>query len=494
MEDTLIQKLRFWRKEVAQKNGVDLFRVLPNKVLEDIARLKPKHKDELLAVKGIREKKFEKYGNDVLALIREHSGEYVQEAPQEEQEKDKVYSVSDYLDAVNYQLSQIQGAVRGEVSSISFRNGHAYFSIKDTRDESLLNCFMWARNYEMSGIELVEGMEIIVNGVLEVYKPYGKLTFKASMVELVGEGALKKAYEALKRTLDQEGLFAPERKKPIPQFPHRIGLITSRNGAVINDFMSNIGKFGYNIVFVDSRVEGASAISDLLSAVDYFSDKNIDVLVMIRGGGSLESLQAFNNEMLVRKVASLPMPVICGIGHDKDKPLVTMVADLECSTPSIVAATINKSWERALDKLEAYEKTILFTYEEWVRGSLYTLENTSARIWEFYQGIFRMFENKEQDIKNNLSHIHHSIRQEAHKIQRLGGLLKAGFENGMSRVKKELDIFEKGITQANPERLLKLGYSITTLHGKVLRSTSQIKKGDVLISKFADGSVHSKAQ
>src|SRR5690606_8103527 len=113
--------------------------------------------------------------------------------------------------------------------------------------------------------------------------------------------------------------------------------ITSRDGAVIGDFNTNVGKFGYEIIFMDSRVEGAAAIADLISAVEYFEDKDIDVLVIIRGGGSLESLQAFNNEMLIRKVANLKIPVICGIGHDKDMPLLSYVADKAVSTPTAVA-------------------------------------------------------------------------------------------------------------------------------------------------------------
>jgi exodeoxyribonuclease VII large subunit len=536
MSDKILQKLRSWRKDTADKTGVELFRVLPNKVMEDIARLKPSCKEDLLAVKGIREKKFEKYGRDILSIIQVCAGgEY--KIQDENQKEDKIYTVSDYLDVINSKLSQLGAVIKGEVSSINLRNGHAYFSIKDNNDESLLNCFMWARNYEMCGIELVEGMEVIIHGMPEVYKPYGKLSFQTNLVELVGEGALKKAYEELKKKLEQEGLFAEERKKPIPEFPHKIGLITSRDGAVIGDFNTNIGKFGYDIIFMDSRVEGAAAISDLISAVDYFENKDIDALVIIRGGGSLESLQAFNNEMLIRKVANLKIPVICGIGHDKDIPLLSYVADKAVSTPTAVAQVLNKSWERALDKMDFYERTIISKYEEELKDGRHKLENASIKIKDFYreifrmfgdyelsiknivsnfgyvlrsnrerlgkasfeignfyQGIFQKFEQYRKNIKNSIISISHTIRHEKYKIKKLGELLVVRFRDGLSRTNKELHNFEKELNQSNPERQLKLGYSIATLNGKVVRSISQIKKGDILLSKLGDGSVQSKTQ
>jgi len=494
MNQGVEQKLKAWRRDIANRTGVELFRVFSNKVLEDIARLKPMCKEDLLAIKGIREKKFGLYGEDILAIIQECVGGYQSEMPKETTKTDQIYTVSSYLDILNSKLSQTGAVIKGEVSSINLRNGHAYFSIKDKGDGSLLNCFMWANNYEMCGIDLVEGMEIIVHGTPEVYKPYGKLSFRTSVIELVGEGALKQAYDALKMKLEVEGLFAEERKKPIPQFPQKIGLITSRDGAVINDFMSNIGKFGYNVIFVDSRVEGAAAISDLISAVDYFSDKDIDVLVIIRGGGSLESLQAFNNEMLVRKVADLNVPVICGIGHDKDKPLITMVADMGCSTPSIVAATINKSWERASGRIDFCENNIIRTYGEILMDVKYDLRETSSRIKDFYQKIFRKFEQHEQSIKNLFISISFALERNREKLDKMPKTLHYYFKKIVADTFRIIDNYESSLNQSSPERQLKLGYSITMLKGKVVKSVSEIQKGDILESKLGDGKIQSLVQ
>ena len=346
MNQEIIQKLKEWRAKKAREENVELFRIFQNKTLEDFAALLPRNKDELLAIKGIREKKFQKYGQEVLSIIAESIGGHEIKKDLKVDEtlsiKEKIYSVSNFLDIINSNLAKIQVCIKGEISSVDFKK-HAYFSLKDKNDESVVNCFMWSDDYQMVGIDLKEGMEIIVRGYAEIYKPAGKFTFRVSSIELVGEGALKKAYDALKKKLTEEGLFELERKRPMPNLPIKIGLITSRTGAVIHDFQSNLGRFGYEIKFYDSRVEGAQAVKDLINAIRYFKNKPIEVLVVIRGGGSLESLQAFNNEVLVRKIAEFEKPVICGIGHDKDIPLSALAADLLVSTPTAVTTVLNRS-------------------------------------------------------------------------------------------------------------------------------------------------------
>lgn len=503
MNESLLQTLKNWRMLTATKKGVELFRILPNKVLEDIVRLKPTSKEELISIKGIQEKKFQEYGREIIEMVKNFSkidsaSETIEtvglfERPTESP-TGEIFSVSQYLDTLNDKLFEARAIVQGEVSSLSFRNGHAYFAVKDKTDESLLNCFMWANNYALSGVELQEGLEVLIHGVPEIYKPYGKLSFKTELVELVGEGALKKAYEELKKRLEQEGLFDDARKRPIPDFPHRIGLITSRDGAVINDFMSNIGQFGYEIIFMDSRVEGAMAINDLLKAVDYFSDKDIDLLVIIRGGGSLESLQAFNNENLVRRIANFPKPVICGIGHDKDEPLANFVADLKCSTPSIVASSINKSWDRAKDQLSILERTLLFYFEEKLTEKIRFIENKTFQFENFYREIFQRFESARQKIKfggekisQTFSHLKYSLNGSAKN-------LKIIFENTLSRTGKELENFEKIIRRNNPERQLELGYSLIKINGKLLRSVEEAKTGDKIVAVVKDGELESKIE
>src|SRR3989344_6138750 len=173
------------------------------------------------------------------------------------------FSVSSYLDFLNIQLSEHEARIQGEISSVDIRERVVYFSIKDSIDGSVMSCLMWKRNYDFNGIEFEPGMEVILEGVPDIYKLSGRLSFKTSSVELVGEGALKKAYDKLKNKLNSEGLFLKERKKEFPELAGKIGLILSETGEVINDFLPTLGKHGFKIKMIDSRVEGSEAISDL---------------------------------------------------------------------------------------------------------------------------------------------------------------------------------------------------------------------------------------
>ncbi len=493
----MLKKIKAWRVAASKRENVELYRILHNQTIEDIAAILPQNKEEFLSIKGIGEKKFNKYGDEMLSIIKKCINEKRQNEaikPEGAQEdKKKVYSVSDFLDLVNSSLRQMETAIKGEVSSVKFQN-HLYFSLKDENDESVINCFMWAGDYEMCGIEIEEGMEIVIHGFPEVYKPFGKLSFKTSAVELVGEGALKKAYDELKKNLEKEGLFSKERKKMLPHYPRRIGLITSRDGAVINDFLNNIGRFGYKINFVDSRVEGIMAVKDLINAVKYFQNNPVDILVIVRGGGSLESLQAFNNEALIREVVDSPMPVICGIGHDKDIPLLSYAADKAVSTPSVVAREINKSWERAIDKLDYYENNIIRTYSELLKDARYNLENTSSQFRDFYQAIFERFEKCEQDIKKYFYQIEYNLRQKKEQLMKFPQIFGNYFNKLITDVKKIIDSYEKILSRNNPKRQLKLGYSIITKNGKVVKSASQVREGDALVSKLGKGKVKSEAK
>lgn len=447
MDSDLLKKLKAWRRNAANLEGVEPFRVFANKVLENIAEVKPTNREELLAIKGIRDKKYAKYGVEILAIINgKGSAEPFIDLPNTETEK--ALSVSAYLDFLNRQLRKCQARVQGEISSVDMRERVVYFSIKDSEDESVLNCLIWKSDYALSGIDFEAGMEVILEGIPDIYKPSGRLAFKALSVELVGEGALKKAYDQLKKKLDAEGLFLEERKKGIPEFPQKVGLITSEAGAVIHDFLTNLGRYGFHIKFMNSRVEGQPAVREIVSAIDYFSDKDIDVLVIIRGGGSLESLQAFNNEALVRKIAGFKAPVICGIGHDKDIPLASLAADKAVSTPTAVTTILNRSWEKVINDISAAEKEMVYKYQR----ALDVAINTLFSLPQFLlSSLKREFENKSKMLNN---------------------------------AEKQLQIFD-------PSRQLRLGYSIVSVSGRVVKTVTQVNVGEELDIKVSDGNIES---
>ena len=492
MDDNLLQKLKDWRRDVAEKEGVDLFRVLSNSAIEAIASLKPKKKEELVSIKGIKERKFEKYGTTILALV---SGLDNPSDAQEKVEENMPYTISGYLNFLNTEFKKYKARVQGEISSLDIRDGYLFFSLKDKDDEGTLSCFMWKSNYELCGIFLEVGMEVIIDGFPEIYTPSGRFNFRVSGVELVGEGALKKAYDQLKQKLEKEGLFSDERKKPIPDFPQRIGLITSESGAVIHDFLNNLGKYGYHISFVNSRVEGQIAVRSLISAIEHFNGESIDVLVIIRGGGSLESLQAFNNEALVRKIAGFKVPVICGIGHDKDVPLASLVADKKVSTPTAVTTILNRSWEKVVNDILTIEKDIFYKYQRALDNALRLVESISDNLMIFFNDIFQLFENLRHAVKNNLSQINYALKDTGKTLSLLSQSLLSKFQKELEHKNMILSDTEKQLKAVDPIRQLALGYSIVSIAGNVVKTKKQVSVGnevDIMVSDGTIGSIINK--
>lgn len=386
--------------------------------------------------------------------------------------QEDVISVSEYLNKLNAILKGEKAKIVGEVSELKMYEGKSYlfFSLRDKKDGSVITCIMFKNDYRISGVELRDGLEIIITSTPEIYKPNGKLTFKVEMVELVGEGALKIAYDKLKIKLETEGLFAQSRKRELPDFPHRIGVITSKTGAVIHDFNTNLGKFGFQILFVDSRVEGALALKDLLSAMEILKDKNLDVLVIMRGGGSLESFLAFNNETLVRAISDFPSPVLTGIGHDKDVSLVALASDKNVSTPTAVANLLNSSWNEALSTVRLSEEKIF--------GRFLSLLDT--------------FRKAEQTLLSAVSRIESSIGRVSDNIESKAKELFRGFSLSITNTGELLTQTAKVIETGNPLRQLARGYSIVKSGGKILKSIKGIKKGDRLETLVSDGIIHSQ--
>ncbi len=384
--------------------------------------------------------------------------------------ENKIFSVSEFITLLNIGLNKSQVKMIGEVSELKINSsGHVYFVLKDKKDGSIMNCAIWKHKYAIYGIALEEGMEIIVFGHPNIHKTYG-FSFITEAIELAGEGTLKKQYDELKKKLTAEGLFAEERKRPLPLYPQKIGLITSKNGKVLGDFLSNIGKFGFKIKMIDSRVEGQEAVADLLSAIKTFRKEDIDLLAIIRGGGSMESLMPFNNELLVREVANFPNPVIVAIGHDKDEPLIDFVEDVSVSTPSIVAITISQSWNDLALFLEKQERDIFSRYQE-IFDNFGTMERK-------IMVSFESFKNALLNTKNSLKdYLDSSL---------------AGFKSLLSVIDQKLAEAGKAVFLNNPERQLKLGYSIARCGGKIVRSVKSVKLGDDLDIRVVDGNIVSE--
>lgn len=365
---------------------------------------------------------------------------------------EKVFSVSEYIEYLNASFGEYGVRIVGEISELKIHSasGHVYFTIKDKIEEAVLDAILWRRTYRMYGIPLEPGMEVILTGAGNIYPKSGRFSFIASSVELVGEGALKKAYDALKAVLEREGLFAPGRKRALPEFIHRIGVISSKEGAAIGDFTANLGRYGFEILFMDSRVEGQSALIDLLAAARTMRKQAIDVLVVIRGGGSLESLQAFNNEQFVREVADFPVPVIMGIGHERDVPLAALAADVMVSTPTAAAHRISGSWDEAFERIRAFMSII-------------------------------------DTVETNIERVRDRISMSWNEIA-------GAFQGAVENTQRRLDSAGRTALLNDPMRQLRLGFSITRRGNRIVKNAGDLKLGDILETQFEAGQIRSRVQ
>ncbi|MEK7150471.1 MAG: exodeoxyribonuclease VII large subunit [Patescibacteria group bacterium] len=531
MDDNLLRKLKDWRQTRASAEGVPLFRILSNKALEDIAGLKPSSKEELMKVNGIKDKRFDKYGLSLLNIVNDDTN-FID--AKEEGADGKPLSISEYLNLLNGKLILCQAKICGEISSLDIRNSALYFSLKDSIDGSAINCLMWKSAYMLCGINFEIGMEIILEGYPDIYKSTGRLSFKTSSAELVGEGTLKKQYELLKAKLQKEGLLDISRKRPLPNFPQKIGLITSKSGAAIGDFQMNLGRYGFKVTLIDSRVEGQLAVRELLSAIRSFERRDIEVLVLIRGGGSFESLLPFNNEILAREVAKFPVPVLVGVGHERDISLIGLVADIAVSTPTAVAQTLNEPWQEAIAEVQLNRQKLLSKFTSVLAKNRADIQGGFQTIKEYFRGIFENFNNTEQaflrgmtvfrarifelkkqmerfptvtrrEMKNLFNQSRErvlvALRAPINYLTRAIRLVSMGirfdtarqiFEGSISNARNSLISLEKLLETNNPERQLKLGYSIVRIGNAVARSIKNIKKGDIAQIQMQDGTFKSE--
>jgi exodeoxyribonuclease VII large subunit len=384
---------------------------------------------------------------------------------------DRVFTVSQFIDLLNQKIKPLAAKILGEVSEAKLGpTGHMYFSLKDEKTGHVISCAIWRSRYEMFGVNLTVGLKIIASGHAEVYAPSGRLSFICDTIELAGEGALKKEYDKLLKKLAGEGMFDPERKRAIPAMAKLIGVITSKQGAVIHDFLNNLGRFGFMIEMIDSRVEGQSAVNDLLASIKTFKKRGIEVLVIIRGGGSLEAMLAFNNELVVREIAAFPVPVIAGIGHDKDVPLASMAADMAVSTPTAAANLLTRSWAEAEGSLERQRTAIIEGYKNALNGAAFALARHAQT--------FRSFRYVLKEARTLLDGVLSKI---------LAQIRLAIFGSG-----QQLVYLEETLAAKNPEHQLKLGYSIVKARGKILRSIKGIRPGETIEINVSDGSINSQ--
>ncbi len=292
-----------------------------------------------------------------------------------------VYSVSELIRRLNLDLFKYNDiSVEGEVTNyVRSAAGHLYFTLKDARSQ--IRVVFFAASARFLRFRIENGLQLIVRGRLTIYEAKGEFQLNAVSAEPAGLGALQLAFEQLKKRLAEEGLFDPARKKPIPMLPQRIAVVTSPTGAAIRDILNVLGRRfeGLSLQIYPVRVQGATAAREIAAAIGHLSRwKQHDVVLICRGGGSLEDLWAFNEEVLARAVADCEIPTISGVGHETDFTICDFVADLRAPTPSAAAEIVIRAKSEICTQIDHMVRRVRHVVESRVRNYRHELRHLAS--------------------------------------------------------------------------------------------------------------------
>lgn len=378
-----------------------------------------------------------------------------------------ILTVSQFLEQVNGIIAG-EFVIEGEVSQYKVSQGKwVFFDLKD--DRSVVNCFAVLFNLHTP---LEDGMKVRIVGYPRIHEKSGRFSVTVQKVELVGEGSLKKAYLLLKEKLNKEGLFAPERKRALPFLPEKIGVIASRDSAAFGDFKRILNNRwgGLEIQLYHVTVQGESAEKEISEAFEYFNNNGdiAEVIVLIRGGGSLEDLAAFNSETVVRAVYGSKIPVICGVGHERDETLADFAADKRASTPSNAAEIVVPDRKDFFNQLD------------------FSLDNIFGNLEHALTKMRRQTEQGFYIISSQFEKPLNQGRMIVEKINNLWEVLK----NNLIRRQEFVLSSERLFNNVNPRQVLKRGYSIARdAKGKIIRSSAAVDIGGEIVVELSEGNI-----
>jgi exodeoxyribonuclease VII large subunit len=378
--------------------------------------------------------------------------------------------------------------VEGEISN--FRpapSGHMYFTLKD--GEAQLPVVLFRRQALLLRFRPEDGLQILVRGRVSVYEQRGQMQLVAEFMEPVGAGSLQIAFEQLKARLQKEGLFDPERKQPLPTFPRCIGVITSPTGAVIRDFLNVAGRrhAALQVDIYPSSVQGETAALEIAAGIAFFNQsRSVDVIVVARGGGSLEDLAPFNSELLARAIAKSLLPVVSAVGHETDFTIADFVADLRAPTPSAAAELLTEAQHKVEERLEQLHRRLnhacrylLMRAQE--RYARLSAPATFARI----RNSIARRQQRVDELQYQLDAAwHRQSRQLTEKLQKLEGrLLRQDVSHRMRMVRERLATLDGRIARAQQQMLLRAKARHTAAEGKLqtLSPLAVLNRGYALV-------------
>lgn len=381
-----------------------------------------------------------------------------------------VIEINTYLRELLESDSTLQDVwVQGEVSNLSTpKSGHMYFTLKDA--QASLRCVMW-RNQVLQQTRLPQNGEAVeVHGSISVYEAGGQYQLYADQIRPAGEGLLYQEFIRLKNQLEAEGLFDPERKRPIPTAPRIIGIVTSPTGAAIRDMLNTLRR-RYplaQVVIASAAVQGEAAPGEIVSAIQRLNQfAKPDVILVGRGGGSLEDLWAFNSELVARAIVASKTPIISGVGHETDFTIADFVADLRAPTPTAAA-------ELAAPDRQEIRGILLERQDSLLR---HVQEALDERRWALQQQASRL--ERESPVSKLAS-----ARQQIDELQRRG---ERSMQHHIQLLHTQLDGTTQELAALSPRNVLRRGYAVVSTQDKLVKSARDVRTGDPLRVQVSDG-------
>jgi len=408
--------------------------------------------------------------------------------------------------------------IQGEISSFTAHSsGHWYFTIKDKN--SSLSCVMFKFENQNILFEPKVGDELILNGNVGIYAPTGKYQFNVKHIEVFGEGALLKAYEELKKKLEREGLFEASNKKDFPTMPKSIAVITSETGAVLRDIVTVLRRRSPTLVvtLIESQVQGRDADKFIVQAIKTANKrKDFDLIILARGGGSIEDLWCFNMESVAREIFKSRLPIVSAIGHETDFTISDFVADLRAPTPSAAAELISENHFNLPDSLERITNEIIKIISnkinyigDNVKNLLKLIRHPGDKLRETTQQIdnyemriknslMNLILKKSKDLEQEISILKSSspqikIQASNNKLEIISSALRNGIKANLEKKKKRFSLELSTLQAVSPLSVLARGYSIISdEEGRIVRSSKNLSLNQKIKARFGEGQIIAK--
>ena len=374
----------------------------------------------------------------------------------------------------DYMLNRIY--VKGEVSNCKYHtSGHIYFSLKD--ESGTIACVMFAGQRGGLAFRMTEGQQVIVFGSVSVYERSGSYQLYAKEIRLDGEGVLYERYQQLKRELGEMGMFAPEYKKPIPAYVKNIGIVTAPTGAAIRDIMNIAGRRNpfVQLYLYPALVQGEGAKESIVRGIRLLDKQGVDVIIVGRGGGSMEDLWAFNEEMVARAVFDCETPVISAVGHETDTTIIDYVADLRAPTPSSAAELAVYDYYQIEYRINEYQQRLLRQIK---------VKTQMARL-----------KLREYQTKLRYLHPENQLRENRQRLVDYEDKLRFYMEQAIKDARVQWNIYVERMKSLSSLHKLSQGFSyVEGDSGRTVTSITQVQEGAVLAIHVTDGVIHAKVE